>query len=308
MNGEGDYMKAFVTGVNGQLGFDVMNELARLGHEGIGSDLNPTFSGIRNGTPVMNMPYVSLDITDGEEVKEVITRLRPDVVIHCAAWTAVDKAEENESTAFAVNESGTRNIAVACRDIGAKIIYISTDYVFPGTGDQFYKPEDEKGPLNVYGRSKLAGEAAVQELLERYFIVRISWVFGLNGSNFIRTMLRLSETRSEIGVVADQVGSPTYTSDLAPLLCNMAGTEQYGIYHATNEGVCSWAELAKEVFKVAGKNVMVRSLATADYPSKAARPLNSRMDKSSLDLAGFSRLPEWQDAVGRYITELRKLD
>ena len=214
------------------------------------------------------------------------------------------RAEEEPERAFAVNKTGTRNVAAACAGVGAKMIYISTDYVFAGAGEAFYETYDAAGPLNVYGRSKLAGEQAVRELLDRYFIVRISWVFGRNGNNFIKTMLRLAESRSEVRVVCDQIGSPTYTADLAPLLCDMTGTEKYGVYHATNEGVCSWAELAQEVFHRSGKAVHVEPILTAEYPTKAVRPLNSRLSKRALDEAGFSRLPCWQDALDRFLKEL----
>ena len=225
-------------------------------------------------------------------------------MIHCAAYTAVDRAEEEPERAFAVNETGTRNVAAACAGVGAKMIYISTDYVFPGAGEGFYETYDTVGPLNVYGRSKLAGEQAVRETLERSFIVRISWVFGVNGNNFIKTMLRLAESRSEVRVVCDQIGSPTYTADLAPLLCDMICTEKYGVYHATNEGVCSWAELAQETFRKAGKTVRVEAIPSTEYPVQAMRPLNSRLSKRALDAAGFSRLPCWQDALDRFLKEL----
>ncbi len=279
-------MKVLVTGVKGQLGYDVCKVLSDRSVSWVGTDA------------------ADCDITDREAVEALFQRERPDGVIHCAAYTAVDKAEENEALAFAVNETGTRNIALACKALDAKLVYLSTDYVFPGVGEGFYAVEDETGPLNVYGRSKLAGELAVRELVEKRFIVRTSWVFGKNGSNFVRTMLRLAESREEVGVVCDQVGSPTYTADLAPLLCDMVESERYGVYHATNEGVCSWAEFAQAIFRTAGKKVTVKPLATKDYPVKAARPLNSRLDKGSLDAAGFARLPSWQDALKRYLKEL----
>ena len=217
---------------------------------------------------------------------------------------AVDKAEEELEKVRAVNAGGPRNIAAACREIDAKLLYISTDYVFPGTGERFYEPEDPTGPLGAYGATKLEGEQAVQELLEKYFIVRISWVFGKNGNNFVKTMLRLAETRRELNVVCDQIGSPTYTADLAPLLCDMVMTDKYGIYHATNEGVCSWAEFAREIFRLAGKDVTVQPVPTSAYPTRAVRPLNSRMSKDKLEKMGFSRLPDWQDALRRYLQEL----
>ncbi|MDF2857942.1 MAG: dTDP-4-dehydrorhamnose reductase, partial [Neobacillus sp.] len=216
----------------------------------------------------------------------------------------VDKAEENLELCRAVNSEGSRNIARACRDIKAKMIYISTDYVFPGNGEAFYETNDATEPLGVYGQTKLDGELAVKDLLNQYFIVRISWVFGINGNNFIKTMLKLSETREEVSVVADQIGSPTYTADLAPLLCDMVVTDKYGTYHATNEGTCSWAELAEEAFRAAGRSTKVNYITTEEYHTKALRPKNSRLSKRSLDEAGFTRLPEWQDAVKRYIEEL----
>lgn len=278
-------MKVLVTGATGQLGFDVCRELDNRGIEcvGVGS--------------------AQCDIKDEKQVAALFTQEKPDAVIHCAAYTKVDKAEEEPEICFAVNETGTKNIAKACKSIAAKLLYISTDYVFPGTGSCFYEPNDPVSPKNVYGKSKLAGETAVKELTDRFFIVRISWVFGTNGSNFIKTMLRLAETRKEVGVVCDQIGSPTYTADLAPLLCDMIKTEKYGIYHATNEGVCSWAELAETVFLYAQKDVSVKHLATADYPTKAARPLNSRLSKACLGVAGFSHLPHWADAVKRYLLQ-----
>lgn len=276
-------MKILVTGATGQLGHAVCKELAarNILYTGVGS--------------------AACDITDKDAVCALFRRERPDAAIHCAAYTAVDRAEGEEALAFAVNETGTRNIAEMCREQGAKMVYISTDYVFPGLGETFYETADKTGPRNIYGRSKLAGELAVKELLKQYFIVRVSWVFGENGSNFVKTMLRLAETRHELGIVADQVGSPTYTEDLAPLLCDMVATEQYGIYHATNEGVCSWAEFAEEIFRLSGKQVKVRHLTSTEYPTKAVRPLNSRMSKASLDTAGFKRMPDWKDALSRYL-------
>ena len=229
---------------------------------------------------------------------------KPDVVIHCAAWTAVDKAEDQVDVAKAVNINGTKAIAKACKDLDAKMVYISTDYVFPGNGEQFYEPDDETEPLGIYGMTKLGGEKAVQEQIDKYFIVRISWVFGIHGNNFVKTMLHLAETRNEISVVCDQIGSPTYTVDLALLLCNMVESEKYGVYHATNEGVCSWAEFAEEIFRVAGKNMNVRSIKSSEYPTHAVRPLNSRMSKDKLEEMGFGRLPTWQDALERYWKEL----
>lgn len=279
-------MKILVTGAGGQLGYDVCKELTARGIENQGVDI------------------ADFDITDAKATHDYIVEYHPDAVIHCSAWTAVDKAEDEPEKVRAVNIEGPRNIAAACQEIGAKMLYISTDYVFPGDGERFYEPDDPTGPLGVYGETKLGGELAVRELLERYFIVRISWVFGKNGNNFVKTMLRLAESRTEVSVVCDQIGSPTYTADLAPLLCDMIMTEKYGIYHATNEGVCSWAEFAKEIFRLAGKDVTVRPIPTSEYPTRAARPLNSRMSKDKLEKMGFRRLPSWQDAQKRYIKEL----
>ena len=245
-----------------------------------------------------------MNITDQDAVMNYISKERPDAVIHCAAYTKVDLAEDEPDKCWVVNVDGTRNIALACREIDAKMVYISTDYVFPGTGDRFYEPTDPVGPVNTYGRSKLAGELAVQSILENYFIVRISWVFGKNGNNFVKTMLRLAETRTELNVVYDQVGSPTYTADLAPLLCDMVQTEKYGIYHATNEEVCSWAEFAETIFELAGKQMTVHPIPTKDYLTKALRPLNSRMSKVCLAAGMFDRLPDWRDALARYLEEL----
>ena len=279
-------MKVFVTGATGQLGHDVCRELERRGVEyrGVGSR--------------------ELDITDAAAVEAALGEYAPDGVIHCAAWTKVDAAEDERAACWRVNAAGTAHIAAACAALGAKVLYISTDYVFPGTGAAPWKTDDGTGPLSVYGKSKLAGELAVETLLEKYFIVRISWVFGKNGNNFVKTMLRLSETKTELGVVADQIGSPTYTADLAPLLCDMIGTEKYGIYHASNEGECSWAELAEEIFRRTGKDVRVNRLATEQSPARAPRPRNSRLDKSRLTAEGFSRLPDWRDALGRYLKEI----
>ena len=279
-------MRVFVTGATGQLGHDVCRELERRGvdHRGVGSR--------------------DLDITDAAAVAGVLEDYAPDAVIHCAAWTKVDAAEDDRAGCWAVNAAGTAHIAAACAAVGAKLLYVSTDYVFPGTGETPWKTTDAVGPLSVYGKSKLAGELAAETLLEKYFIVRISWVFGKNGGNFVKTMLRLSETKTELGVVADQIGSPTYTADLAPLLCDMIETEKYGVYHAANEGECSWAELAEETFRLAGRAVTVRRLTTEQYPAKAPRPKNSRLDKSGLAAAGFAPLPDWHDALERYLKEI----
>ena len=279
-------MKLLVTGVKGQLGYDVCKVLSARGIEHRGVDIE------------------DFDITNAQAAHDYIAAYRPDGVIHCSAWTAVDRAEDELEKVRAVNAEGSRNIASVCKEIGAKLVYISTDYVFPGTGERFYEPDDPTGPLGAYGVTKLEGEQAVQALLERYFIVRVSWVFGKNGNNFVRTMLRLAETKSELNVVCDQIGSPTYTADLAPLLCDMVVTDKYGIYHATNEGICSWAEFAEEIFRLAGKDVKVNPVPTSEYPTRAARPLNSRMSKAKLEEMGFSRLPDWHNALVRYLREL----
>ena len=276
-------MKILVTGAGGQLGYDVCKVLAARNIENKGMDV------------------ADFDITDAKAAYDCIIDYRPDAVIHCAAWTAVDQAEDAPDRVWAVNAEGPRNIAAACRDIGAKMVYTSTDYVFPGTGEQFYEPDDPTGPLCVYGQTKLGGEMAVQEMLDHYFIVRTSWVFGANGNNFVKTMLHLAESRTQVSVVRDQIGSPTYTADLAPLLCDMITTDKYGIYHATNEGVCSWAEFAQEIFRLAGKSVTVRPIPTSEYPTRAVRPLNSRMSKDKLDKMGFYRLPDWYDALKRFL-------
>lgn len=303
-------MKIFVTGVGGQLGHDVMNEIARRGYEGVGSDIAPTYSGEADGTPVTTMPYVSLDITDKAAVAQTLADVKPDAVIHCAAWTAVDAAEDEADKVRAINADGTRYIAEACREIGAKMLYISTDYVFNGQGDQPWQADcTDYQPLSVYGQTKLEGELAVAETLSEHFIVRIAWVFGLNGKNFVKTMLRLGETHDTLRVVSDQIGTPTYTLDLARLLVDMIETERYGTYHATNEGgFISWADFAAAIFRTAGMDgVTVVPVTTAEYGlSKAARPYNSRLDKSKLVANGFTPLPHWQDALERYVKELNK--
>jgi len=279
-------MKVLVTGVKGQLGYDVVKELYSRGISCIGADIE------------------EFDITDEQAVSSFIGDCHPDAVIHCSAYTAVDKAEDDPELCRAVNVQGTRNIAAVCKKIDAKMIYISTDYVFPGIGTNEYEVGDPTGPLGVYGQTKLGGELVVKELLDKYFIVRVSWVFGKNGNNFVKTMLRLGKERSEVNVVCDQVGSPTYTADLAPLLCDMVVTEKYGTYHATNEGICSWAEFAKEIFGQAGYATKVNFIPTSEYPTRAKRPLNSRMSKRSLEEAGFKKLPHWQDALKRYLREI----
>ena len=302
-------MKVFVTGVGGQLGHDVMNELAKRGHEGVGSDLAPAYSGIADGSAVTTMPYAAMDITDPAAVRDTITRIRPDAVVHCAAWTAVDLAEDDDKVdkVRSINAGGTANIAAVCKELDCKMVYISTDYVFDGNGETPWEPDcrDYK-PLNVYGQTKLEGELAVANTLEKYFIVRIAWVFGKNGKNFIKTMLSLGKKYDTIRVVNDQIGTPTYTLDLARLLVDMVETEKYGYYHATNEGgFISWYDFACEIFRQAGYSTMVIPVTTAEYGlSKAARPFNSRLDKSKLTEMGFSPLPAWQDALSRYLKEI----
>lgn len=303
-------MRAFVTGVAGQLGHDVMNELHKRGYEGVGSDIAPQYSGAQDGTAVTAMPYVPLDITDAAAVCRVLREVRPDVVIHCAAWTAVDAAEEleNQSKVRAINAGGTANIAMACKELDCKMAYISTDYVFNGQGKTPWEPDcKDYAPLNFYGQTKLEGELAVSSRLEKYFIVRIAWVFGRNGNNFIKTMLKLGETHDTLRVVNDQIGTPTYTLDLARLLADMVETEKYGYYHATNEGgYISWYDFACAIFKAAGMDVQVLPVTTAEYgESKAKRPFNSRLDKHKLTENGFTPLPTWQDALMRYLRELR---
>lgn len=301
-------MKFFVTGVGGQLGHDIMNELASRGYEGVGSDIAPVYSGIADGSAVTSMPYVQMDITDGDAVASVLAEVKPDVVVHCAAWTAVDAAEdeENQEKVFAINAKGTENIAKVCKELECKMIYISTDYVFDGQGERPWEPDDKNyAPLNVYGESKLQGEQAVSSILEKYFIVRIAWVFGLNGKNFIKTMINVGKTHDEVRVVNDQIGTPTYTYDLSRLLVDMAETDKYGYYHATNEGgYISWYDFCVEFYKQYGLETKVTPVTTAEYGlSKAARPFNSRLDKSKLVEAGFTPLPTWQDAVSRYLKE-----
>ena len=291
-------MKVFVTGVGGQLGYDVMNELKKRGIEGIGSDILPECDRYDC--------YIPMDITNAEQVEKVIASVKPDAVIHCAAWTAVDAAEEQENRpkVKAINADGTRNIAKVCKAIDAKMMYISTDYVFDGQGQEPWLPDcREYKPLNVYGETKLEGELAVSSLLEKYFIVRIAWVFGLNGKNFIKTMLSVGKKYDTVRVVNDQIGTPTYTYDLARLLVDMIVTDKYGYYHATNEGgYISWYDFTKEIFRLAGYTTSVIPVTTAEYGlSKAARPFNSRLDKSKLVENGFTPLPDWKDALNRYL-------
>lgn len=319
-------MKVFVTGVNGQLGHDVMNELAKRGEQGIGSDLKPAYAGIADGTAVTRMPYSSLDITDAGAVNKVITQVAPDVIIHCAAWTAVDMAEDDDKVAAVkkVNVDGTQNIANVAKKLEVPMVYLSTDYVFDGQGTKPWQP-DFKGykPQNVYGQTKLGGEKAVASTLSKYFIVRIAWVFGVNGHNFIKTMLKVGASHGEVRVVDDQIGTPTYTFDLARLLVDMIKTDKYGYYHATNSelpaapgghdahgtktGYISWYDFTKEIYRQAGYKTKVIPVTTAEYGlSKAKRPFNSRLDKSKLVKNGFKPLPVWPDAVKRYLAILKK--
>lgn len=302
-------MKVFVTGVAGQLGHDVMNELASRGYEGIGSDLKPKYSGVQDGSPVTRAKYVPLDITDQDAVRKTIEEIHPDVIVHCAAWTAVDAAEDADKKPLVqkINVDGTQNLADAAKAVDAKMVYISTDYVFNGLGTEPWDPDcKDYAPLNVYGQTKLGGELAVANTLEKYFIVRIAWVFGLNGKNFIKTMLSVGKTHDEVRVVSDQVGTPTYTLDLARLLVDMILTDKYGYYHATNEGgYISWYDFTKEIYRQAGLTTKVIPVTTEEYgQSKAARPFNSRLDKSKLVKAGFKPLPDWKDAVARYLKAL----
>lgn len=287
-------MKVLVTGVKGQLGYDVVNELTKRGHTAVGVDIE------------------EMDITDSNSVKTVMTEVNPDTVIHCAAWTAVDLAEDEDKKekVHLVNAVGTENIAKMCKKLDCKMIYISTDYVFDGQGTCAWEPDDERNPLNVYGQTKYEGELAVEQNLKKYFIVRIAWVFGVNGKNFIKTMLNLGKTHDKITVVNDQIGSPTYTYDLARLLVDMAESEKYGRYHATNEGLCSWYDFACEIFNQASafddiyKRVQVSPVDSTAYPAKAKRPSNSRMNKDKLTQNGFEKLPTWQDALARYLKEI----
>lgn len=311
-------MKVLVTGVAGQLGHDVMNELAKRGYEGIGSDIAPEYAGVADGTPVTAMPYVQMDITDAEAVDAIITEAAPDVVVHCAAWTAVDLAEDEDKVdkVRAINATGTENIAKVCKKLDAKMVYISTDYVFDGQGEEPWTADcKDYKPLNVYGQTKLEGELAVSGTLDKYFIVRIAWVFGKNGKNFIKTMLTVGKKFERLTVVNDQIGTPTYTFDLSRLLVDMIETEKYGYYHATNEGgYISWYDFTKEIFRQAvelghteysEERLTVAPVTTAEYGvSKAARPFNSRLDKSKLVENGFEPLPTWQDALGRYLKEI----
>ena len=303
-------MKVLVTGVNGQLGHDMMLELAVRGHEPIGSGSGSSY---RGADRVASMPYEQMNITDAQNVCTVVEKIQPDAVVHCSAWTAVDAAEEEENRekVFRLNVCGTRNIAEACRDVGAKLVYLSTDYVFDGQGTRPWQPDDKNyAPLNVYGQSKLEGEFAVRETLERAFIVRIAWVFGKNGKNFIRTMMNVAKTHDTVRVVNDQIGTPTYTADLARLLTDMIETERYGCYHATNAetdpgAYISWYDFTCEIYRQAGLKVNVIPVSTEEYGlSRAKRPFNSRLDKSKLQLEGFRPLPNWKDALSRYLKEI----
>ena len=306
-------MKIFITGVSGQLGHDVLNEASGRGYDVVGSDIYESYAGIADGSAVCSAPYERLDITDDAAVHALISQLQPDVIVHCAAWTAVDAAEdaENRLKVFAINAQGTRSIAEAAKAGDAKMIYISTDYVFNGQGIEPWEPDcKDFQPLNIYGQSKLRGELAVSSILEKYFIVRIAWVFGLNGKNFIKTMLNVGKTHDTVRVVNDQIGTPTYTLDLARLLVDMAESEHYGYYHATNSetepgAYISRYDFTKEIYRQAGLNTTVIPVTTAEYGlSKAVRPFNSRLDKSKLSQEGFTPLPDWKDALSRYLKEL----
>lgn len=302
-------MKVLVTGIAGQLGHDVMNELHKRGYEGVGSDIAPQYSGADDGTAVTKMDYIQMDITNSEEVTEAIKKVNPDVVVHCAAWTAVDLAEEkeNKDKVMAINVGGTENITKVCKELDCKMVYISTDYVFDGYGTRPWNEDcKDYAPLNVYGESKLMGEKVVSLNLEKYFIVRIAWVFGVNGNNFIKTMLKVGKKFDSLNVVNDQIGTPTYTYDLSRLLVDMIETDKYGYYHATNEGgYISWYDFACEIFKQAGYKTKVNSVTTEEYGvSKARRPFNSRLNKTKLVDNGFTPLPDWKDALSRYLKEI----
>ena len=303
-------MKFFVTGVCGQLGHDVMNELLSRGHKGIGSDIQTEYAGVQDGSYVTSASYLQLDITDNDAVKSAISSIKPDCIVHCAAWTAVDAAEDPENRVIVdkINHLGTEYIAEAAKEVDAKMIYLSTDYVFDGNGSTPWAPDcKDYKPLNIYGQSKLDGELSVSRILRKFFIVRIAWVFGLNGKNFIKTMINVGKNHDSVRVVNDQIGTPTYTIDLARLLVDMAETDKYGFYHATNEGgYISWYDFCCEIYKQYGLSTEVIPVSTAEYGlSKAARPFNSRLDKSKLIEAGFVPLPPWQDAVSRYLKEAK---
>ena len=304
-------MKVFVTGVNGQLGHDVINELNARGEETVASDVTDAYSGIADNSAVTKAPYEKLDITDADAVSTLIKNISPDVIVHCAAWTAVDMAEEDDLSekVRSVNEGGTKNLALAAKEAGAKIIYLSTDYVFDGKGETPWNPDStDYAPLNFYGQTKLLGEQAIRETLDEHFIVRISWVYGLNGKNFVKTMLSVGKNHDEVRVVNDQIGLPTYTKDLSVLLCDMAKTDKYGTYHACNEGdFISWYDFTVEIYRQAGMTTKVTPVSTEEYGlSKAARPSNSRLDRSKLKANGFNLLPDWKDALSRYFEELKE--
>ncbi len=301
-------MKVFVTGVNGQLGHDVINELVERGCSCIGSDITPTYAGMADNTAVTSNSYIMMDITDAKQVATILTEIKPDVVVHCAAFTKVDLAEDESDLCWTINVDGTRNIAKACRATNSKMVYISTDYVFPGNGEKPYEVDDAFCPQNVYGITKLAGELAVKSLLQQYFIVRTAWVFGINGNNFVKTMLHVGKTHDTVRVVNDQIGTPTYTPDLARLLCDMIETEEYGTYHATNEGgYISWYDFTCEIYKQAGLSTNVLPVTTAEYGlSKARRPQNSRLSKMALYTHGFKPLPEWKAALSNYLHSMKE--
>ena len=302
-------MKVLVTGVGGQLGHDVVNELHRRGIEAFGSDIAPVYSGVQDGSYAPEAPYLQMDITDEAQVRSVFLDVRPDALIHCAAWTAVDRAEDEDcrEKVYAINVLGTKYLAEAAKEFGAKMMYISTDYVFDGQGTEPWEPDDRRyAPINYYGETKLGGELAVSSILERFFIVRIAWVFGLNGKNFIKTMLNVGRTHDTVRVVNDQIGTPTYTYDLARLLADMIQTEKYGYYHATNEGgYISWYDFTREIYRQAGLETTVLPVTTEEYGlSKARRPRNSRLSKAKLSENGFEPLPDWKDALARYLAEI----
>ncbi len=303
-------MRIFVTGVNGQLGHDVVNELIKRGHTVVGSDISDKYNGISDGSFVTTNTYRGLDITNKEQVNEVLLDIKPEAIIHCAAWTAVDLAEDEDKKAkvYNINVNGTKYLATVAKQIDAKMLYLSTDYVFNGQGDKPWKPDDKEfEPLNYYGETKLLGEKAISNILNKFFIVRIAWVFGLNGNNFIKTMINVGKTHDEVRVVNDQIGTPTYTYDLARLLVDMIETNKYGYYHATNEGgYISWYDFTKEIYKQYGLNTKVVPVSTKEYGlSKAARPFNSRLDKSKLIENGFKPLPDYKDAIARYLKEVK---
>ena len=305
-------MKVFVTGVAGQLGHDLVNELAKRGHEAVGSDIHEVYSGIQDGSFVTKAPYVRMDLTDAESVDAVISAVSPDAVVNCAAWTAVDNAEDEDKReiVYKINTLGPKHVADVCKKIGAKMVQISTDYVFNGQGLEPWDPDCKAyAPLNYYGETKLGGELAVSSTLEKYFIVRIAWAFGLNGQNFIKTMLRVGKMHPEVRVVSDQIGTPTYMFDLARLLADMIVTDRYGYYHATNEGgFISWYDFTREIYRQAGLDTVVHPVTTAEYGlSKAARPFNSRLDKSKLQKNGFEPLPDWKDALHRFLLEIGEI-